>query len=251
MTTMPHRIQDCKPVVESILSTGIAWLEFNIPKKSLRTCEEYIIPSWLTEMENVRIFRTPDYGPLTKILPTMQRHEDEPGWIITFDDDTLYKPTLVNAYTPFLSQTNVIGSLGFTMTMHGGLYPVTTGRCSIIFGYGSIVYPMNIYKTSDIEYFREVLKDKLCFQSDDLILSNFVYRKGYTCQIVTKLLNTIQGQLTSGMSDPLGLCNIEGRTIDKIFAAFKYLEDNNLASIIFQHPPAKYDHRRNLIFRFQ
>lgn len=232
ITTMPHRIQDCKPVIESILSTGIECLEFNIPEKSLRTGEEYIIPSWLTEMENVQIFRTPDYGPLTKVLPTMQRHENKSGWIISFDDDTLYKSDLVKLYTPFLTETNVIGPLGFDVTPRSKdlIHPIN-GPCSILYGYPSIMYPMNLYKTSDMEYFTEVLKDKNCFQSDDVTLSNFAYRKNCPCLLVIGLKEAIVDQLISGIQDPLALMNTGKTNSIKMFSAIDYLKKKNLLSL--------------------
>ncbi len=67
-------------------------LNFNIPFMCKKTGEEYIIPDWLDELvsEKFKIYRTLDYGSITKILPTILRINDPETIIITVDDDLIY-----------------------------------------------------------------------------------------------------------------------------------------------------------------
>lgn len=220
LTTMPHRISACKDIIDSILKTGIDWLEFNIPEYSVRTKQEYIIPEWLENMPNVKIFRTPDYGPLTKVLPTFQRHQNSTGYIITFDDDTVYLPGLVERYRPFLGN-DVVGSYGGLVD--GYKWQAKLGqKATFLYGYGSTVYPMNIFK-DDLKYFLETNKNSDCFQSDDIILSNFAYKKGRKCVVVFERKFAVNCQLLTGIQDPLGLCN-QGNTGRKIVACIRHLQ---------------------------
>jgi len=93
MTTIPSRIRLVRPVIESVLNQSIKVeaLEFNIPFFCQRTNEKYEIPEWLLDMEKVRIFRTPDYGAITKIAPTLIRHaNDDVTHIWSVDDDCAF-----------------------------------------------------------------------------------------------------------------------------------------------------------------
>jgi len=56
----------------------------------------------LTELETsnkrLKIFRTEDYGPLTKLLPTLERIEEDETIIIVVDDDLVYHSDMVKEH---------------------------------------------------------------------------------------------------------------------------------------------------------
>lgn len=101
---MPRRVDLLRPVLESLLSQRpegiVASIELNLPYFNVRTGENYSIPEWLSPNSNsnstpfdgrVRIFRTPDYGTITKVAPTLLRHATAIDvYIWSVDDDTVY-----------------------------------------------------------------------------------------------------------------------------------------------------------------
>jgi hypothetical protein len=98
---MPRRVDLLRPVLESLVAQSpdgiVASIELNIPYFNIRTRENYSIPEWLNANSSsffgkrVRIFRTPDYGAITKVAPTLLRHASSKGvYVWSVDDDTVY-----------------------------------------------------------------------------------------------------------------------------------------------------------------
>src|SRR5262245_2862061 len=119
MTTIPSRIALIRPAIESLLRQNmpIESVEINIPFYCHRTQESYELPSWLETMDRVRVFRTDDFGPITKIAPTLLRHShDDNVYIWSADDDFIYPPNqlemLCHCHDP--SQKRIL-------TRHGGV----------------------------------------------------------------------------------------------------------------------------------
>ena len=110
LTTIPPRLLstyefDMKYCVNSLLNqsyNGEYEVHINIPFICLKTNEEYVIPEWMTELintnEKLKIFRTEDYGPLTKLLPTVRRVENPETVIIVCDDDLVYHENMVREH---------------------------------------------------------------------------------------------------------------------------------------------------------
>lgn len=109
LTTIPTRLvseygYDIKYCLESLLNQNYDDYEihFNIPYVFKKTNEEYVIPEWLKTMESenkkLKIFRTEDYGTITKSLPTILRINDPETIIIIVDDDLVYHDELINEH---------------------------------------------------------------------------------------------------------------------------------------------------------
>lgn len=106
LTTVPERLADMAEagiigVIKSICEQEDNDYEvhFNIPETYNITKAEYIIPDWLHKYErtygHLRIFRTEDYGPPTKFLPTLQRVQNPETIIIVVDDDLVYCSNMI------------------------------------------------------------------------------------------------------------------------------------------------------------
>jgi hypothetical protein len=103
LSTVPERLSNTddnlnpKMSITSLLNLTYENYEihFNIPLINKRTGKEYHVPEWLKELEKqsskLKIFRCEDYGPPTKIIPTLLRIKDPESFIIVFDDDQLMK----------------------------------------------------------------------------------------------------------------------------------------------------------------
>lgn len=106
LTTLPTRItQDydhgIKSNIDSLIKQSYADYEihFNVPTTYAHTGEIYEIPTWLEELAatnpKFKIFRCADYGPITKLVPTLERVEDPNAIIIVCDDDLVYHSEMV------------------------------------------------------------------------------------------------------------------------------------------------------------
>jgi hypothetical protein len=110
LTTIPSRLMseyryNMRYTLESLLNQsydGVYEVHSNIPHVCKRINTEYVIPEWLVELEQteakLKIFRTEDYGPLTKLLPTVERIDDGETIIIVVDDDLIYHKELINEH---------------------------------------------------------------------------------------------------------------------------------------------------------
>lgn len=115
LTTVPERLSNPH---ESGIKKGIKSLceqtdtdyeiHFNIPKTYHVTNEEYIIPDWLDEYKlqypHLRVFRTEDFGPPTKVVPTLKRLKDPETILLVVDDDLVYHKDMVSEHRKYQDQ---------------------------------------------------------------------------------------------------------------------------------------------------
>ena len=93
-TTLPNRIGQIKPMIDTLLAQTVKPDEIHlwIPKYVKRTKEttpENIIPPFIRQKE-IKARFCEDFGPHTKLIPTLKEAKDPNTMIITADDDTLY-----------------------------------------------------------------------------------------------------------------------------------------------------------------
>ena len=107
LTTVPERLSNPHPdgfkrVVTSLVTQQFNNYEvhLNIPTIYRPTHTPYLIPTWLTQLADtlphcLKIFRCEDYGPPTKVIPTLHRVTCPDTIIIGVDDDLIYHPDLI------------------------------------------------------------------------------------------------------------------------------------------------------------
>ena len=109
LSTVPQRLSFLHPDgVESVIKHLCEQkfdnyeVHFNIPEIYPPTDEPYIIPEWLTQYQekypHLKVFRTEDCGPATKIVPTIQRITDPDTIITTVDDDIIYFDNMIEEH---------------------------------------------------------------------------------------------------------------------------------------------------------
>lgn len=184
LTTIPSRINyhdsrgGLRPVIDRLLTLSYSNYEIhlNIPYIVKKTNEEYSIPSWLTEITDskLKIFRTDDYGSMTKILPTILRTEEsDDAVIITVDDDLSYEDGFIEYHIEKRKQypNAVIGFAGIS-ALNGTCHFCTTVkndvRVKIIEGYKTVSYRRSFFKP---DFFSEFVGQSW---SDDIILSAYM-----------------------------------------------------------------------------
>lgn len=174
LTTLPDRIMHIKPCIDSLLiQENIDFIEMNIPYISKRFNKTYEIPEWLTETEKIKIFRTEDYGPLTKAYPTLIRYKENPCIIILVDDDCIYSKgyfqILINEYSK--RENTIICGNGCIFKTRG-IRIASDEVCDLVQGFSGVVLPSNILTKKIENYIQFALSNDDGYLSDDIIISN-------------------------------------------------------------------------------
>ena len=184
LTTMPKRIDLIRGMLDSITnqSLKVDHIEINIPYKCVRTGEDYVIPEWLESYPGLQIFRTEDYGAITKIAPTLLRYKDDAEtYLWSVDDDINYDSRLLDSiirhHDPSLKRVlansvATIDSNGF----HG--CPGQNKNGMILEGFGTVLYPPKCVEDDFLSYVERTSAIPDCKLSDDVVLSNYIHGKG-------------------------------------------------------------------------
>ena len=96
LTTVPHRIDNIKPTLVSLLRQTVKpkRIEINLSEELFAGRET---PVTLLNLENVKIcWQKKDYGPATKLIATIERYQTQNEKIIVVDDDMYYSKNLVS-----------------------------------------------------------------------------------------------------------------------------------------------------------
>ena len=180
LTTIPNRLTNnsFKIVIDKLLNLIYQNYEvhLNIPYTCKKTNEEYVVPEWLDLINNpkLKIFRTEDYGSLTKILPTIMRLDrNDETILITIDDDLEYIDGFIeyhlekrklypNSALGFAGLSAIDGSCHFCTTLEKDT------RVKILEGYKTISYKNSFFKG---DFFDEFVGNSW---SDDIVLSAYL-----------------------------------------------------------------------------
>lgn len=186
LTTVPNRLMEKRTTagsrlgLKTILEQTYSNYEvhFNIPYYYKLDNTKIIIPEWLMafteEYPHLKIFRTDDFGPITKILPTLERINDPETILIVVDDDLYYMDGLVEAHINgrkkyahaalgFAGMSSIDGSCHFCTTLSQDT------RVKILEGYKSVSYKRSFFDLEELKKYFVPLS-----WNDDLILSAYM-----------------------------------------------------------------------------
>ena len=196
-TTSPTRINKCGPMLNSILdqSRKPDLFLLNIPEEFARTGETYIVPKYIRKSLTVNRIQV-DYGPATKIVPTVlylrehaELYNPEDTRIIYLDDDIAYPKKMVETYEKMIAPNdhNVWTSTGFdfvNMELNGKRNHRDTA--TIAEGYGSVCVKLNTFGDDFMEYMTHytAIDNRICRLSDDIILSNYYHKRNVGINIM-------------------------------------------------------------------
>jgi hypothetical protein len=189
LTTTPSRIRLIRPVLESLAEQSCVAdaILLNVPHRSRRVGQEYVIPDWIAAFSSVHVRRCRDYGPATKLLGALEFENDPATLLITVDDDTCYPPFMTEALLNTWHEhgDHVYCSAGFNISepnefaqniaghlhgIRGHMRPVHVAE-----GYGGVLYRRGLF--GDDIFDIEDMPDCVLF-SDDLYISNYLSRAG-------------------------------------------------------------------------
>jgi hypothetical protein len=198
-TTSPTRINKCSQMIHSILDQTRKPDLFllNIPEKFARTGETYIVPKYIRKSLTVNRIQY-DYGPATKLVPTVmyltdstREREFDPDHtrIIYLDDDIAYPKRMIETYDKMIpsNDNNVWTATGFdfvNMKLNGKRLHKDTA--TIAEGYGSVCVKLNTFGDDFVEYMTRYTDpdNQICRLSDDIILSNYYHRQNVGIMIM-------------------------------------------------------------------
>lgn len=184
MTSSPDRLKKASTVISIIMTNPyIKKLYINLPKKYrnkdpynsrdvqyIENIDPRIEIRWLDE----------DIGPISKILPSLQKIRDKKAIIISFDDDVFYPPALINEliYYSIRYPYLIPGGAGFSF---GDMEDIINRKkwpekrkpkwpnLDVIEGWGSVAYRKEMV---DLNFVKKLNKlGTVCKLSDDLTLS--------------------------------------------------------------------------------
>ena len=196
LTTIPSRLHSDDPLnirscIDSLANQDYSDYEihFNIPHVYKKQNIEYNIPEWLEKTPRVKIFRTEDNGPVTKLLDTVNRIEDPEAIIIVVDDDLVYDPRMITEQVNNQDKwpESAVGYDGLrSRDDEGGFsrhfddtrdyYFTSNGRSSkvdILQHYKTVSYKKRFFE----EDFNQFINDNYSWSDDLLIASYFAYKK--------------------------------------------------------------------------
>jgi len=204
LTTSPKRIAKMESTLQSIFRQTIPpdLIQINIPYLFKRTNQSYPVLETLPFLDHplIRVYRSEDYGPATKLLPTLITEKHPETIIIVVDDDTNYPQDMIARMVDGMIKDPLyiqVGHCGDPLLAnseadfeHSYGYPF--GRpsifrkelccCQMFEGFGGVAYKRKFFNNqthSFNEYLKIALADSRCFRSDDLVISNYLTMVGY------------------------------------------------------------------------
>ena len=152
----------------------------NLPKVFARTQETYSIPDWLkplVEARRVQINPCEDWGPATKLIPTLGLAADD-DIIITVDDDHLYPLAMVKRLKEAseAAPTSAHGASGDNFEYFQTVMVVENGeKAQMLEGFAGVAYRASFFRGAEWEaYANKFLNITECRFSDDVVISNWL-----------------------------------------------------------------------------
>ncbi len=168
-STIPSRIKDLEPVIQSLLNQTLRpdKIYINVPIKYKRFSEKFIEPEYLRKYEKVKVFYLDeDYGPGTKFIGALLNKEiSENDYVFITDDDVKKRKYWLNIlFKKFIS---------LKKTTICSYVELNLGK-KIIWGYMGFVFTKSMFDTNDLLLFFENVSDE-CFLVDDHWLTGYCH----------------------------------------------------------------------------
>jgi hypothetical protein len=138
-------------------------VHFNIPEFYFVTKEPYIIPDWLNDYKlkypHLKVFRTEDFGPPTKFVPTLGRITNPETIILVVDDDLLYYPDMIVEHRKYQEQ---LKDSAICYEGRGCLKPLHNGDIRDHW----IICVTEVREVRGLQHYKSVSYKRKCFKED-------------------------------------------------------------------------------------
>lgn len=200
LTTVPERLLNdredgLKLVLKSLCEQKDDDYEvhFNVPHIYNMTNEKYIIPNWLEDYklkyQHLKIFRTEDFGPPTKFVPTLYRIQNNETILLVVDDDLVYHDEMVYEHRKYQKQlmNSAIGydGRGCDVLLHNNdirdswiLCVTSVRKTHSLQHYKSISYKRKLFNEM---FFKNYIGSTL---SDDMLISTYFRDENISMYVV-------------------------------------------------------------------
>jgi len=193
LTTTPSRVNNLMPSLNSIFGQTYRNVRviLNLPFYSKRLNSPYIFPEYLKRLaEEVPFFsveRTEDFGPATKLLPTLMKVDNPAARIINVDDEYIYPPQMIEFLVreSLIDEDAAYGFAGqnveFDHNSRIGLrvrsadkpdWNKHKGAVDILEAFLGVIYKRSFFDVSVFE-----VRDA-CFTADDIHISSHLASRG-------------------------------------------------------------------------
>ena len=192
LSTLPSRVGNLYRVLNSILENEIKpdIVYVNIPKYSNREKKEYYIPENVKNLKNVKInIAHQDYGPITKLYPTLFEETNPDDIIICIDDDKEYDKKLISHLLSVsdLYPSECVCVTGWSfINLRFVALPISLPINNIIKNvdilqcYNGVLYKRKFFDSD----FKDVINCKECFTTDDILISKYLKYKNVSIKSV-------------------------------------------------------------------
>jgi hypothetical protein len=204
LTTIPSRIDKIHVMIDSLSNQTLKpdKIILYIPKISKRLGTKYIIPeSLLSCKDKIPCFDIhfidDDYGPCTKLIPSIQEFTSSRDILISIDDDVILEEHTFEELIKYhkLHPNDVLCFMGINdgKYMHSEYlkyYNATTYVINdIMGGYRSILYPRTVFENDFFDHYQKLLvlhnNDELpIIFSDDHLWAEYLKYKNVTKRLI-------------------------------------------------------------------
>jgi hypothetical protein len=207
LTTIPERIDVLYKTLINIYDQtylpDIIYL--NVPRKYKDSDKNVVIPEDLYKLictSKIHIYLNlldKDYGPGTKLYPTLLIEKDKDTRIITIDDDSIYDKNmikvLVNESAKFPNKA--IAFYGWNIGAYENRFQrsffkdygtkMAPGNIDILEGFGGAVYRVGLFSGKVKSFINTMLKGpRECFFVDDVWISAWLWKNGIDVYLMKK-----------------------------------------------------------------
>lgn len=197
LTTMPYSYKKLYHTLVSLnnQTRKLDAIYLTLPKFTKRMNEEYPpLPDKIKEL--CTVVDCDDYGPITKLFGGLIKEKDDDTCIITFDDDCIYPPKLVE-FLLSKSKKNPHAAIGTSGLLIGKGFPwwgivynenyhfyrmisakvPKKGReIDSLYGYAGVLYKRSFFPSID-ELIHYSSINKELFMNDDIVISGYLSLK--------------------------------------------------------------------------
>ena len=194
LTTSPTRIHKMYKTLKSIQGQTRApdRIIVNLPYVFQRTGETYQVPRFFEEFPNLYVnWVDVDYGPATKLIPTLALVNTEAYlWVVDDDQDYLSREL---AFLLSCAEDNKVDTAyclsGLKMTKNGGIKEAKDrGSVDIFEAYSGVLLKRSMFEDDFYHYMGMCIAEQNCRISDDLIISLYLQAKGYPIEKVGSIM---------------------------------------------------------------
>lgn len=206
LTTTPKRLHNLQETLESLFrqSAKIDTIYLSLPHVFKRDNSTYEIPEWIANEPRIKILRTKDYGPATKVLGLLEQVKfADDTIIISVDDDVIYpKHTVLElAYSSTLYPQNTASATA----MHMKVVPANIKRDFdyryILNGVTGVAYRSRFFE-DDIFAIENDYPE--CFRADDIYFSFFMAKYGHPIYKIAPISKGLVNDLYVGLHTERG-----------------------------------------------